>query len=102
MADESRAVELYAQLRELALPWVTGYQIAVESAAHTVFDMRMAFNKFAEIDPYETGKPPEFWDLSAPLGENDPSVRAMAVAFMLILHRRGLLKIDLTAAPSPP
>ena len=30
--------------------------------------MRDAFNKSAEKDPYETGKPPEFWDLSALTG----------------------------------
>lgn len=101
MADESRvdelhdsrADELHAQLRDLALPWETGYQLAVARAVETVKDMRAAFNKFAETDPYDAGKP-EFWDLSAELGESDPAVRAMAVTFTHILNRRGLLKID--------
>ena len=100
MADESRAVELQAQLRDAALPWEAGRQVAVVSAIQTIREMREAFNKFAERDPYETGKPPEFWDLSAPLDENDHSVLAMTRAFMLILNRRGLLKIDLTAPAS--
>jgi hypothetical protein len=98
MADESRAVELHAQLRDLALSWEMGHQVAVAGAVQTVQMMRAAFNDFAEQDPYETGKPPKFWDLAAPLDENDPSVGMMTRTFMLILNRRGLLKIDLTAA----
>ena len=94
MADESRVFELQAQLRDLALPWETGHQLAVASAVQTVQEMRSAFNKFGETDPYETGKPPEFWDLSVPLDESDPCVRMMTGTFMLILNRRGLLKID--------
>lgn len=95
MADENRAVELQAQLRDLALPWETGHQLAVASAVETVREMRRVFNNFAAQDPYETGKPPEFWDLSPSLDENDPCMRAMTTAFMLMLNRRGLLKIDL-------
>ncbi len=63
--------------------------------------MRAAFNKFAETDPYETGKSAEFWDLTAPLDESDPCVRMMTGTFLLILNRRGLMKIDPTAAPAP-
>lgn len=94
MADESKATELQAQLRDLALPWEAGHELAVASAVQTVREMRAAFNNFAEKDPYETGKSAEFWDLSVPLDESDPCVRAMTTAFMLILNRRGPLKID--------
>jgi hypothetical protein len=100
MADESRVFELQAQLRDFALPWETGHQLAAVSAVETVKEMRAAFNKFGATDPYETGKPPELWDLSAPLDESDPCVRMMTGIFMLILNRRGLLKIDLTAGPA--
>jgi len=96
MADENRAVELQAQLRDLALPWEAGHQLAVASAVETVREMRKAFNNFVQQDPYETGKPPESWNLSLPLDETDPCVGAMTRAFTLMLHRRGLLKIDLT------
>jgi hypothetical protein len=101
MADENRAVELQAQLRDLALPWEAGLRLAFASAVQAVHEMRAAFNEFAETDPYETGMPPEFWDLSAPLKESDPGVSMVAATFMLILNRRGLLKIDLTADPAP-
>ena len=53
----------------------------------------MAFNKFADTDPYEAGKP-ELWEVSA-LWKTDPAVSAMAETFVQILNRRGLLKIDL-------
>ena len=87
MADESRT----DQLRDLALPWEKGHALAVACAVETVKDMRMAFNKFAETDPYEAGKP-ELWDLSSAPGESDPAVRAMTLTFTHILNRRGLLK----------
>ena len=95
MVDENRAVELQAQLRDLALPWEAGYQLAVASAVQTVVEMREIFNKFAALDPYETGKQPQLWDLSFTIDETEPCVGAMTRTFMLILHRHGLLKIDL-------
>ena len=95
MADENRAVELQAQLRDMVIPWETGHQLAVTSAVQTVREMRGIFNNFAAQDPYETRKQPELWDLSSSLDETEPCVRAMTNAFMLMLHRRGLLKIDL-------
>jgi hypothetical protein len=70
--------------------------LAMESALETVREMRRVFNNFAKQDPYETGKPPELWDLSPSLDEKDPCVSAMRNAFTLMLHRHGLLKIDLT------
>jgi hypothetical protein len=96
MADENRAVELHAQLRDLAISWETGHQLAVESAVQTVREMRRVFNNFAKEDPYETGKPPGLWDSSPSLDENEPYVQAMTRTFTLMLNRRGLLKIDLT------
>ena len=95
MADES---ELQAQLRDLAVSWETGHQLAIASAVQTVQDMRRAYNEFAETDPYETGALPEFWDFSVPLDANEASVRVMTETFMLILNRGGLLKIDPAAA----
>jgi hypothetical protein len=96
MADENRAVELHAQLRDLAIPWETGHKLALGSAVETVREMRRVFNNFVEQDPYETGKPPGSWDLSSSLDENDPCVSAMTRTFTLMLNRHGLLKIDLT------
>ena len=96
MADENRAVELEAQLRDMALPWETGHQLAVASAVQTVREMRGIFNNFAAQDPYETRKQPGLWDLSSSLDETESCVGAMTRTFMLMLHRRGLLKIDLT------
>src|SRR5438552_7913018 len=96
MADENRAVVLDSQLRDLALPWETGHQLAMESAVQTVGAMRQVFNYFAQQDPYETAKPPELWDLSRSLDENDRCVSTMRNVFTQMLHRHGLLKIDLT------
>jgi hypothetical protein len=76
-----------------AIPWDTGAAISVASAVDTVKEMRAVFNKFAETDPYEAGKP-ELWDLSAQPEESDAAVRAMTATFIRILNRRGLLKAD--------
>jgi hypothetical protein len=94
MTDESAADQKVAELRDLALPWEQGYQLAVECAFDTVKGMRTAFNKFAGADPYEAGGKSEPWDFSA-FGKSDPAVCAMAETFTQILNRRGLLKIDL-------
>jgi hypothetical protein len=87
------AKALYAQLRELALPWEMGYGLALGCAIDTVKGMRNAFNEFAEKDPYEAGKV-EPWDLSVEITGNEPVVRGMALIFSRILNREGLLKID--------
>jgi hypothetical protein len=94
MDNGNRAIELHAELRELAFPLEKGHELALASAVETVREMRTTFNKFAEDDPYETGEQPKSWDLSAPLDESDPGVQLMTRLFLRILNRNGLLKID--------
>jgi hypothetical protein len=96
MSDANRlldANELHARFRDLALPWEMGHELAVSCAIDTVRGMRAAFNEFAGTDPYEAGKV-EHWDMSAEIAGDDPTVRAMAARFSLILNRQGLLKIN--------
>jgi hypothetical protein len=89
----ARADQLYAELRDLCIPWKAGYELAHHWAVEAVMGMRNAFNEFAEKDPYETGKP-ERWNLSAEAVEKEPVVQAMTMTFLRILNRQGLLKID--------
>jgi hypothetical protein len=85
-ADELR-------LRRQGVPWAEGYELASACALQAVTELRRAFNDFAKNDPYEAGKV-ELWDLSADVVQKEPVVQAMATTFILLLNRRGLLKID--------
>jgi hypothetical protein len=90
----SDADDPHGRLRNLAFSWEgEGEAFITGEAAKAVSAIRQAFDEHLNDNAYDDASR-QPWQQTGLPSQDEPSVIGLTSAFTIILHRRGLLKID--------